>query len=448
MNVQILEWLNNYLKETISENLFILIENDCYLLYSTDGNAKKIKCKICYEYYTIGSSFELGKLDVKLHGYNSKISSMIPVPSVKNTIFSINDNDDNIGIDIFGVIYWVLNRLEESSNNDLDKHGRFKFKNLHSHKYNYFLRPIIDEITDMLSYKIFGSTVSSRRCSRILLSHDIDRPYLYYSKGIMKFIRTLIGDLLKRMSIKLFINTLKVYLQILIRGKNADPNFNLNKIVDHSNKFKLKSTFYLMVDSIHKQFDSLYDIHSQDFLDSINYILKSNHLIGLHPSYTSSLSFVQLEKEVLKFKKYAIHLGVNNIVLKSRMHYLKFRLPDTMAQLGILGVIEDSSMGFSDNIGFRCGTCRSYKMINYLTHNTLDISISPLLIMDNAVDKMLKEDNYFLIIKNLYQVIRNTYYVRGDLTILWHNDSYNNSNLINILEGIINTFQKLEKRNK
>ena len=68
--------------------------------------------------------------------------------------------------------------------------------------------------------------------------------------------------------------------------------------------------------------------------------------------------------------------------------------------------------------------------------------------MDNAVDKMLKEDNYFLIIKNLYQVIRNTYYVRGDLTILWHNDSYNNSNLINILEGIINTFQKLEKRNK
>jgi hypothetical protein len=443
---KISKWLEIYFQEYISENISLTYLGDSYILSSSDSLKKIYISSIFHEYYSLGSTFNLGYLDVRVEHYNPSIGGRIPIPSIKgSTIIIHRGNDDNgnivnISFDLFGVIYWVLNRLEEYDDVDLDEHGRFKHSNLHSSKYDYFDRPIIDEITDLLSFLLFGYSISSTCCSNVILSHDIDRPYLFYKKGFLKFLRTILGDLLKRKSFYLFISTLHNWLRVVVFGKIGDPNFNFKKIVQFSNNFQLKGCFYLIMDFVNKRYDSRYDVYSKEFIDSMSYVLESQHTIGLHPSYNSSISLEQLKKEITNFKKFSLHLGQENLNISVRMHYLRIRIPHTIDQLSNLGVSIDSSMGFSDVIGFRCGTCRPYRMINHFSGNIMNVKISPLLVMDNAVQKIINDDGYYSLMRRLTRVLRNAHVMGGDLTILWHNDSYNDYRLMNVLGELIKKY--------
>ena len=62
--------------------------------------------------------------------------------------FLIKDNQIiKIDFDIFGLMYWMLNRSEEIniSEDFLDEHLRFPYKLSHSYKFNFIDKPIIDE---------------------------------------------------------------------------------------------------------------------------------------------------------------------------------------------------------------------------------------------------------------------------------------------------------------
>ena len=67
------------------------------------------------------------------------------------------------------------------------------------------------------------------------------------------------------------------------------------------------------------------------------------------------------------------------------MHYLRWRHPTTMMALESAGMSYDSSLGYADYAGFRCGTCFEYPGFNPVSQQALCLRIRPLIAMECSV---------------------------------------------------------------
>ena len=99
------------------------------------------------------------------------------------------------------------------------------------------------------------------------------------------------------------------------------------------------------------------------------------------------------------------------------MHYLKFKNQDTFDQLEKNGIDKISSLGYSNVIGFRCGTAQTYSPYNLKDQKTYQIKVQPLIITDTALNINNSEHN----LKKVIRIIETCKKVNGNLTILWHN---------------------------
>lgn len=66
----------------------------------------------------------------------------------------------------------------------------------------------------------------------------------------------------------------------------------------------------------------------------------------------------------------------------SRQHYLRWENPTTWQILDEVGIAYDTTLGFADHIGFRCGTCREFPVFNLKTRQALRLRERPLVVMD------------------------------------------------------------------
>jgi len=96
--------------------------------------------------------------------------------------------------------------------------------------------------------------------------------------------------------------------------------------------------------------------------------------------------------------------------------------PATWQSWNDAGLAYDSTLGFPEHVGFRCGVCREFPAFNVTTREQLRLRERPLVVMDEtlfgymalewrpALEKILK----------LRDTCRR---LEGDFTLLWHNSS-------------------------
>ncbi|MFT3886337.1 MAG: polysaccharide deacetylase family protein [Flavobacteriales bacterium] len=102
--------------------------------------------------------------------------------------------------------------------------------------------------------------------------------------------------------------------------------------------------------------------------------------IGVHPSFGSSddPALITQERDAL--------IGiVDRSVGCSRQHFLRWRLPDTFRALAALGIQEEHSLGFSDRIGFRRGTCTPFPWYDLERDEETSLMCWPFAAMDTAL---------------------------------------------------------------
>ncbi|MEO8733739.1 MAG: polysaccharide deacetylase family protein, partial [Flavobacteriales bacterium] len=107
--------------------------------------------------------------------------------------------------------------------------------------------------------------------------------------------------------------------------------------------------------------------------------------VGIHPGYESSdhPAMILSQKEMLeKIIGHAISI--------SRQHFLRFKLPDTFRELERLGIREEHSMGLSDSIGFRAGTCTPFPFYDLQIEKETYLMLYPFAVMDSAMAYQMK----------------------------------------------------------
>ncbi len=447
INNNLINWIQKVIHLKISKKLILdfNIEKSIWIIKISDSE-KSIKIPLIKNLYKIGYA---GKLRNSLWDSGNEgfflTENFIQMPGKEQAekIIKIEENFIQINYDILGLTYWMLCRCEEINPNKsiLDKHNRFPSKASHSFLNNYLNRPIIDEwhmVLREITLLLWPGIKLVNLKFQLILSHDVDRPSSYLFISNKKFLYNSASALKRNKNFIEFLRQSKNrYLKKSFIDKKDTYN-SFEKIMDISEKYSLKSTFNFMTGGKHIV-DGHYKIKAPGIIRLIKNIIQRGHEIGIHPSYDSCKNNT-ISEETNLLREALTENKIDYEINSSRMHYLRYKIEKTPNSLCEAGIKYDSTLGYSDNIGFRCGTSFEYPMFDPINQKEIGMNQLPLLAMEDAVlYKEYKGFEYTPEALNSFLEIKNKCkFVDGNFTLLWHNCHFNNLKDWEFYNDIIN----------
>jgi hypothetical protein len=383
----------------------------------------------CDGFTQASSDLAFSQWDAEDEGWSSVLGGPLPAPGLAelaSPLIEQNKEKTYIHYDILGLAYWMMARVEEIGRIELDSHGRFPATSSHAFKHGYLNQPVIDEWLYILGNVIQRTwpdiTIKANRYS-VRLSHDVDRPYNYYFMDWLSLAKQLLGDVVKRKDLVLAYKRFSTWQQIRKGDLDADPYNTFDWLMDISENNGIKSCFYFMCGQTNQKYDSDYEVTHPVISNLLRSIISRGHEIGIHPSYGCLGNSKSIAKELDHLRQACENVGLENMKFGSRMHYLRWKHPETMLALDKVMLSYDSTLIFPDRVGFRCGTCYSYPAFDALNDRQLSLRIIPLIVMDQLLLAECPAGDDEALIERVSDIGRKVAAVGGTLTILWHNSS-------------------------
>jgi hypothetical protein len=118
--------------------------------------------------------------------------------------------------------------------------------------------------------------------------------------------------------------------------------------------------------------------------------------------------------------------GLDQPALGGRQHYLRWETPTTARLWDENGLDYDTTLGYADRPGFRCGTCFEYPMFDPVAQQPLRLRQRPLVLMECSViaQRYLGlgySDNALVLMLKYRDACQR---IGGDFTLLWHNSHF------------------------
>jgi hypothetical protein len=288
--------------------------------------------------------------------------------------------------DIVAGAFFMLTRYEELLNAVRDEHGRFPAVASVAHTYDFIDRPIVDEYREQLTRtlkNLFPNITVQPPTATVRFTHDLDKLY----KPRREALFTELKNILKGR-----FTGIPGALYHLLRWRNPADNFEWFQDLEG------EGIFYCMTKS-----EDGYDLESSQ----VQRLLARypQYVVGVHPDK---------EEELLAPKWQA--LGVT----KARNHFLLFDVRKTWDEMTEAGITDDSTLGFADRCGFRCGTCRPFPVFSLTEECVLPLHEYPLLIMDVTLwaYMQLSPKEAFKYVETYAGQVKK---YGGVFVILWHN---------------------------
>jgi hypothetical protein len=208
-----------------------------------------------------------------------------------------------------------------------------------------------------------------------------------------------------------------LYRKIRLNSEN-DPYYDsFEWLMNKGESAGLRFIFYFMGNGNNK-YDGRYKTSEIAFL--IDKIRKRGHAIGLHGSYNSFDNQLQWKKE-----KESLEKVCRFDIRENRQHYLRFAVPATWQMLEDNGIAVDSTCGYREREGFRCGTADEFSVFNILARKKLNLRERPLIMMDGIFveprSRELMPDEIFKATRHLVAIAKK---YNSKITLLWHNTSF------------------------
>ncbi|MCW8965549.1 MAG: polysaccharide deacetylase family protein, partial [Candidatus Pacearchaeota archaeon] len=210
---------------------------------------------------------------------------------------------------------------------------------------------------------------------------------------------------------------------------NYDSYYNnLKWIMDVNEKEGNKVAFYFIPQATSTEFD----IDSLITLPRVRSLLKvmhnRGHEIGFHPgymTYKNKNNFFESSKLLRRVLK---DDNIFQPTIGGRQHYLRWNASYTPQFWEFSQYNYDSTLGYADKSGFRCGICYEYTMYDLINRRPFRLKQRPLIVMETTVisdeyeglgytEEALKRFLYFKNVTKKYS---------GDFVLLWHNSSFIN----------------------
>lgn len=332
----------------------------------------------------------------------------------------------HLGLDVIGSAFFMLSRYEELVVSERDEHDRFPARASIAFREGFLQRPIVDEYVEILwaaIEKLWPDFERAPRRFATRVTHDVDAPARDAFRSWTGLIRAAAGDILRRRALG------KPLRRIRIRAASrrcihpADEYNTFDWIMESSEKLGLRSAFYFICGRTHPRYDAQYEIGYPSIRKLLRTIYDRGHEIGLHPSYGTYKSPASIFAEATALKRTCSEEGIEQAEWGGRMHFLRWEMPTTLRAWDQAGMSYDSTLGYADLPGFRCGTCREFPAFDAEERRRLELVIRPLVAMECTViaDRYMglglsaAACEKFLELKNACRIMGGTF------TLLWHN---------------------------
>lgn len=328
--------------------------------------------------------------------------------------FAASDGEITCGLDLFASAFFMLTRWEEFVRPERDAFGRFPAAAALAERAGFLERPVVHEYADLLRQALvrLGYPVPEPdRKVRLHLSHDVDHPRLWWSAADR--LRTLGGSLFQRKNIRETAWWLRNHI-----FNPQDPFDIFDAWMDFSEENGLVSHFNFMGDRP-RTADCPYSLQHPFVKNLIQKIAERGHVLGFHPSREANSDAAVFAHELESLRRLC-----PLPVVTGRQHYLCFSPPETWQRWSDSGMAWDSTLGYPEAEGFRCGMCRDFPVFNFLTREILPLREKPLIAMDVTLAQYRKYTPEQAL-ERLVLLRRQVEKHGGEFVLLWHNSSWN-----------------------
>ncbi len=375
--------------------------------------------KINYSISPINNTFKItpadllfqNTIDYKLALEFSAINNEIMAP------YAINDNN-HIEFDVFSAVFFIISRYEEYLSTAKDKHNRYPATQSVLYKYALLDIPVINLWAEYLLKKLnsfYHTNLVNQSAFKCLFTFDIDIAYAYKNKA---FIRNVFSLANKVTSLKF--KSVRQHIRVL-QNKQSDPFDTYDYFLNQLKNNNIDAVIFILLGNHSAQNINL-SYKNKAFRNLIKQ-LAAHHTIGIHPSYKSSDNNKILNTEINRLRKI-----INQEIIISRQHYLKFNLPYTYQHLIQAGIQEDYSMAYANITGFRAGTCSVFNWYDLSRETETNLRIFPTSLMDGTLNEYLHLNIHeaMMVSEKIITCIKK---YKGSFIPLWHNNTLSNTGI-------------------
>lgn len=332
-------------------------------------------------------------------------------------------------LDIFGSAFFMLSRYEEFVLPARDDHDRFPSNASLAAAADFVERPLVDEYVELLWAAMSRLWPGLRRRTssfRMILSHDVDTAGKYGPGPLWRGFQSVAGDVIRRRQLAAVIHGTGMVLSSRSRLHEKDPFNTFDWLMDMSEAHGTGSAFYFIAGRTMPALDAIYKVEDPSIRDLMRRIHARGHEIGLHPSYGTYRTPTQIQVEADRLRRVCAQEGIVQNAWGGRMHYLRWDAAITAHAWADAGMSYDTTLGFADRAGFRCGSAREFRMYDLAQDRSLDLIQRPLIAMESTViSPRYMNLGYgpeaFDVFVRLKQACRK---VKGNFCLLWHNSHF------------------------
>jgi hypothetical protein len=337
----------------------------------------------------------------------------IEVKNDQSLTYFFPSHNSDWHFDIFSAAFYLLSRYEEYLPNQADAHGRFAAENSLAYRAGFLQQPLIDEWAFAFAIelkKLFPTLVFRENHFQVACTIDVDQAFRTKGKSNGRFIKSILGSLLKA-DFKDLKNKIAVRrLQI------EDPFDQYERLEKIHRKINWKAIYFILFAEKNTAQDINLAITQADFLQRIKRLSHTAD-IGIHPSYQSNKN-----PEIMQSERFNLSQVIQKNINSSRQHYLKMQIPNTYYDLIKIGILHDYTMGYASQIGFRASTCRPFPFFDLQANEITFLTLHPFCLMDTTFHAYLKytPEQTLAAAKKLLASVQA---VNGVFCTLWHNES-------------------------
>jgi len=346
----------------------------------------------------------------------------------KSSLVTSSENAIHCNIDIVSSSFYLLNLENERLCDGRDNLDRFQKS--HAKMGNaVYENPIVDQLLllfDAFLKRAHGSvnhthlySIWPQNCTFALaLSHDVDRLRTWTYSKAKRVLKESGGN--KEFD-RLLKKSVEVFYSISLKN-NWSGNFAY--ITQLEKRYRANSTFFFASKRRSLQ-DPKYKLGWKRIRSGFGKIIQNNSQIGLHGTFLSFKNgdFLNEEKTILE-------KSINTNIKGFRQHYLRFDIQGTFDAIAHARFKYDSTLGFSDDLGYRCGTSLPYFPFNPREKNAYSFLEIPLILMDTV---LFLESKLNLSSVKAWEFVEKHLKLAHEsgfcLTINWHNNNINTADV-------------------
>lgn len=371
----------------------------------------------------VASKLPQNKIDFSWPGLQERFTSLFGSDEIKYA-----DQKYYCGPDLIASSFFLLTQWESHTKKS-DALGRYNYVGSSIQIWELYHRPLINEYVFLMKNVLESIGISANRGSyEATFSCDID------SVQKFKSVRNLAGAIYHS-----GLNTSKWKKEILAYKKSKsnaiqDPYFSFDYMLGALQQHNLRSVFYFMTGKTNARYDHTDYWMEEPKMQTLVKELKQHKInIGLHPSFETAYTPGTMASE-----KSVLEKAIGEEVTMVRQHYLRYKADDTWKMYDDVGFKIDSSVQFTEGLGFAAGSCTPYSLYSISERRMTEVVEWPLILM--------KKKDYVKDVEKIYssfaKIIDIAKKHHGRFQVLFHNSDVETETERELFEATLNHLSK------